>query len=131
MCPYRMVFRAVGEIGLAFEPMVEPGDFQNLLAVFVEVDEFQPAEEFLAALLHPKQRFKPVAVDEPAFLKIDDEIDDLPLIDVLFERFLGFGGGVGEKVALDLNDADLAVFFALDAHGSSLSGDHAHRRVCC
>jgi hypothetical protein len=110
-------FQGGREIGLTFEPMLQPGDFQNLFHVFVEIDELQSAEELFAAPLHPKQRFQRVAVGESAFLKIDDKINDLFLVDVLFEGFFRLGGGFGKEITLRLDHANLAIFFALDAHG--------------
>jgi hypothetical protein len=115
LSPHR--FQGGGQIRLAFKVVLQAGDLQDFPAILVKVDEFDPAKEFLAFAFHPQERFKSVAVDEPAFLEIDYEIHDLALFDVLLERLPGGRGGVSEEVASDFHDADLAVFLALDAHG--------------
>ena len=117
-CRYLIVFRADAQIRVALEAVLEPGDFQNLAAIFVEIDELDLAEQILAAAFHPEEGFEPVAVDEAGFLEVDHEIDDAALLDLVFEAFLGRSGGLGHEIALNFHHADLAVFLALDGHDS-------------
>src|SRR4051794_16714195 len=56
------------EVGVAFEAVFQSGDLQDLLAVVVEVDELELAEEVLGAALEPKEGFEALAVVEAGLL---------------------------------------------------------------
>jgi hypothetical protein len=76
----------------------EPGDFEDLFAVFVEVDEFELAEKVLAAALEPQEGDQAFAVEETGLFEIEDEVHDLPVIDALVHELaddlVGFAGEV-------------------------------------
>src|SRR5690606_29537830 len=78
--------------------------------------ELDLAEEVVGALAHPDERFEALGIDEAAFFKVDDEVDDLAVVDLVPDGRAPGGDVVTDIVTIEGEHADLAVFVALD-HG--------------
>ena len=69
--------------------MRQSRDLQNLLAVFVQVNQLDLAKKVLGSAFQPQQGLQALGVDKGAFLEVYYEIDDLLLVDVLLGSLAG------------------------------------------
>ena len=107
---------------MAFKPVFESCNLQNLFAVFIQRREFHLAEEVFAAAFEPQEGFKAFAVEEGALFKVDDEIDDLAIVDSLFNEFAHGLDVLAGEVAVNRDHANVVVVFGFDGHGQGVRG---------